>query len=84
MSGKEFHLIKELTYSRLTAICAFEPPFFAYLLCGSLLNALVNVNPDHPFPHPGTCGALEDLYHHIGSSLSPQYVGNSHVLSLLS
>ena len=37
MSGKEFHLIKELTYSRLTAICAFEPPFFAYLLCGSLL-----------------------------------------------
>ena len=27
MSGKEFHLIKELTYSRLTAICAFEPPF---------------------------------------------------------
>ena len=38
MNGKEFHLIKELTYSRLTAICAFEPPFFAYLLCGSLLN----------------------------------------------
>ena len=38
MSGKEFRLIKELTYSRLTAICAFEPPFFAYLLCGSLLN----------------------------------------------
>ena len=37
MSGKEFHLIKELTYSRLTAICAFEPLFFAYLLCGSLL-----------------------------------------------
>ena len=37
MSGKEFCLIKELTYSRLTAICAFEPPFFAYLLCGSLL-----------------------------------------------
>ena len=39
MSGKEFHLIKELTYSCLTAICAFEPPFFAYLLCGSLLSS---------------------------------------------
>ena len=37
MSGKEFRLIKELTYSRLTAICAFEPPFFAYLSCRSLL-----------------------------------------------
>ena len=37
MSGKEFYLIKELTYSRLTAICAFEPLFCAYLLCGSLL-----------------------------------------------
>ena len=27
MSGKEFRLTKELTYSRLTAICAFEPRF---------------------------------------------------------
>ena len=25
MSGKEFYLIQELTCSRLTAICAFEP-----------------------------------------------------------
>ena len=40
MSGNEFHLIKELTYSRLMAICTFEPPFFAYLLCGSLLKEL--------------------------------------------
>ena len=38
MNGEEFRLIKELTYSRLTAICAFKPPFFAYLFCGSLLN----------------------------------------------
>ena len=42
MSGKEFHLIKELTYSRLTAICAFEPLFFAYLLCGSLLKCYLS------------------------------------------
>ena len=28
-------------------------------------------------PHPGICGTLVVLYHHIGSSLSPQYVGNS-------
>ena len=27
MSCKEFHLIKELTYSRLTAICALNPRF---------------------------------------------------------
>jgi len=38
MSGKEFYLIEELTRLRLTAICAFEPTFFAYLLRGSLLN----------------------------------------------
>ena len=37
MSGKEFCLIKELTRLRLTAICAFEPPFCVYLLYGSLL-----------------------------------------------
>ena len=42
MSGKEFYLIKELTYSGVTAICAFEPPFCAYLLCGSLLKILTN------------------------------------------
>ena len=35
-------------------------------------------------PHPGTCGALVGLYHHIGSSLSPQYVGDSRALSLFS
>ena len=29
-----------------------------------------------PPPHPGTCGALVGLYHHIGNSLSPQYVGD--------
>ena len=40
MSGKEFHLIKELTYSRLTAICTLEPPFFAYLLLLFLLSLL--------------------------------------------
>ena len=40
MSGREFYLNKELTYLRLTAICAFEPPFCAYLLCGSLLKVL--------------------------------------------
>ena len=39
-----------------------------------LRNAPVKVNPD---PEVG-------LYHHIGSSLSPQYVGDSRVLSLLS
>ena len=39
MSGKEFRLIKELKYSRLTAICAFEPRFLPsscadhYLIC---------------------------------------------------
>ena len=35
-------------------------------------------------PHPGTCGALVGFYHHIGSSSSPQYVGDSHVFLLLS
>ena len=34
--------------------------------------------------HPGICGALVGLYHHIGSFLSPQYVGVSRILSLLS
>ena len=39
MSGKEFRLIKELKYSRLTAICAFESRFLPtscadhYLIC---------------------------------------------------
>ena len=47
-----------------------------------LRNAPVKVNPDPP--HPGTCGALVGLYHHIGSSLSPQYVGDSRVFLLLS
>ena len=42
-------------------------------------NAPVNVNPDPPPPHPGICGAIVGLYHHIGSSLSPQYVGNSRI-----
>ena len=40
----------------------------------------VNLNP----PHPETCGALVGLYHHIGSSLSPQYVEDSRVFLLLS
>ena len=31
--------------------------------------------------HPGICGALVGLYHHIGSSLSPRYVGDSRILS---
>ena len=44
--------------------------------------APVKVNPDPP--HPGTCGALVGLYHHIGSPLSPQYVGDSRVFLLLS
>ena len=47
-------------------------------------NAPVKVNPDPQPPKPGICGALVGLYHHICSSLSPQYVGNSRVLSLLS
>ena len=34
-----------------------------------------------PLP-PSTCGALVGLYLHMDSSLSPQYVGDSHVLSL--
>ena len=41
--------------------------------------APVKVNPDPS--HPGICGALVGLYHHIGG---PQYVGDSCVLSLLS
>ena len=51
-----------------------------------LRNAPVKVNPDSlpSPPHPGICGALVGLHHHIGSSLSPQYVGDSRVLSLLS
>ena len=40
--------------------------------------------PDPPPPHPGICGALVGLYRVIGSSLSPHYVGDSRVLSLLS
>ena len=40
--------------------------------------------PPPPPPHPGTCGTLVRLYHHIGSSLSPQYVGDSRVFLLLS
>ena len=49
------------------------------------LNAPVKVNPaPPPPPHPGTCGALVGLYHHIGSSLSPQHVGDSRVFLLLS
>ena len=51
-----------------------------YLSPGDV-NAPVKVNLD--IPHPGICGALVGLYHHIGSSLSPQYVGDSRVLSLL-
>ena len=35
MSVKEFHLIKELTYSRLTAICAFELPRFLPTSCAN-------------------------------------------------
>ena len=46
----------------------------------TLGNAPVKVNPDPiPPPPPGTCGALVGLYHHIGSSLSPQYVGDSRI-----
>ena len=37
-----------------------------------------------PPPHPRTCGALVGLYHDIGSSLSPQYVGDLRVFLLLS
>ena len=50
----------------------------------SVVNAPVKVNPDSPAPHPRTCGALVGLYHHIGSSLSPQYVRDSRVFLLLS
>ena len=55
MSGKEFHLIKELTYSRLTATCEFEPPFFAYLLCGSLLKVIQN-------PQTGEVWIVQEAY----------------------
>ena len=44
--------------------------------------APVKVNPEPP--HPGICGALVGLYHHISSSLSSQYVGDSHVFLRLS
>ena len=54
-----------------------------YFIENALVYASVKVNPDPP-PHPGTCGALVGLYHHISSSLSPQYVGDLRVLSLLS
>ena len=37
-----------------------------------------------PPPHPVICGAFVGLYHHTGSSLSLQYVGDSRVLLLLS
>ena len=37
-----------------------------------------------PLPTPGTCGALVGLYHRIGSSLSPQYVGDLLVFLFLS
>ena len=52
MSCKEFDLIKKLTYSRLTAICAFEPPFCAYLLCGSLHNMYL-AKGNHYYPVNG-------------------------------
>ena len=55
--------------------------FVMFFYCS---NAPVKVNPDPPPPHPGTCGALVGLYRHIGSSLSPQYVGDSRVFLLLS
>ena len=44
--------------------------------------APVKVNPIAP--HPSICRALVGLYHHIGSNLSSQYVGDACVLSLLS
>ena len=44
MSGKELYLNKEFTRSHLTAICAFEAPFCAYLLCGSLLKFNIRVS----------------------------------------
>ena len=40
--------------------------------------------PHPPPPHPGICEALLGLYYHNGSSLSPQYVGDSRVFLLLS
>ena len=52
----------------------------------SLIDWLIDwlkVNPD-PLPHPGICETLLGLYHHIGSSLSPYYVEDSRILSLLS
>ena len=52
--------------------------------------ASVKVNPDPPPPSPPGYvgltwggGAYVGLYQYIGSSLSPQYVGESQVLSLL-
>ena len=44
--------------------------------------APVKVNSE-PTLQPGTRGALVGLYLHIDSSLSPQYVGDSRILSLL-
>ena len=41
---------------------------------------IIILHPDPPLPpHPGTCGTLVGLYHQISSSLSTQYVGDSHV-----
>ena len=33
-------------------------------------------HPPPPHPHPGICGTLVGLYHYVGNSLSPQYVGD--------
>ena len=48
-----------------------------------LLSSVPTPHPPRP-PHPRICEALVGLHHHIGSSLSPQYVGDSRLLSLLS
>ena len=62
--------------------------FFSTTSCRRFLISLSlctsQSKPRPPPPHPGTCGALVGLYHHIGSSLSPQYVGDSRVFLLLS
>ena len=54
---------------------------FQNLAVKQLAYAPVKLNPNAY--HTGICAALLGLHHHIGSSLSPQYVGDSRVLSLL-
>ena len=62
---------------------SLEIGFGTVLLLNTTDNVLVKVKPGTPSLHPGICGALVGLHHHVDNSLSPQYVGDSLVFSLL-